>query len=148
MATKTTAKTTSSSSKKNKVTTTKKPVRAKKAVALESDVLKKVAVRSTKKRAVKKTTRKKPEVIVIEDIVLGANEPYSFPQDATKEYVVVHRCANCDHVPFSFSRLVTLFSVLIVLLSVSVLIQVGAVDVQRWIAFFAPVANASSVLFR
>lgn len=101
---------------------------------------------SSKRRVVTKRTST-PEVVVVEELLVGANESVSIPEGASKEYIVVRRCANCEHVPFSISRLVTLFSVLIVLLSVSVLIQVGSLDVRAWMAYFAPVAQAASSVF-
>lgn len=110
---------------------------------------KKAVVKSTSKKAVltKKTT-KKPEIIVVEEVTLGAKESLKLPMEVSKEYVVVHRCTNCEHIPFSLTRLVTLFSVLIMLLSVSVLIQVGAIDLSGVIAFFSPVALAASDLLK
>ncbi len=108
-------------------------------------VLKKtVGKRASKTKSISKS-RKKPEVVVIEEVTLGPDEPLKLPVEVSKEYVVVRRCENCDHIPFSLTKLVTLFSILIVLLSVSVLIQVGAIDISKLIAFAAPVAHAASV---
>jgi len=98
------------------------------------------------KNVLTKKTAKKPQVIVVEEVTLGAKESLKLPMEVSTEYVVVHRCTNCEHIPFSLTRLVTLFSVLIMLLSVSVLIQVGAIDLSRIIAFFSPVALAASNL--
>ncbi|MCX6715324.1 MAG: hypothetical protein NTX72_05950 [Candidatus Uhrbacteria bacterium] len=108
---------------------------------------KKIGVKKTvaKKGAAKKST-KKPEVIVVEEVTLGPTESLKLPMEVSKEYVIVHRCTNCEHVPFSITKLVTLFSILIMLLSVSVLIQVGTIDLSKLIAFVSPVAQAASHL--
>lgn len=99
------------------------------------------------KKAVAKKVSKKPEVIVVEEITLAPNESLKLPSNATTEYVVVHRCTNCEHIPFSLTRLITLFSIIIMLLSVSVLIQVGTIDISKLIAFVSPVALAASNIF-
>lgn len=91
-----------------------------------------------------KKSGKKPEVIVVEEVTLGKKQSLKLPSAVSKEYLVVHRCTNCEHIPFSVTKLVTLFSVLIMLLSVSVLIQVGTIDVSKLVAFVAPVVHAAS----
>ncbi len=96
------------------------------------------------KAVAKKKASKKPEVILVEELNLGANEPVKLPMEISKEYVIVHRCTNCEHIPFSLTRLVTLFSVLIMILSVSVLVQIGTVDISKLLAFIAPSAEATS----
>lgn len=101
-----------------------------------------VKSKKTKKKSSSKKSSTKPEVIVVEEVTIGKEEPLKLPYDVSKEYVIVHRCTNCEHVPFSVSRLVTLFSVLIMLLSVSVLIQVGTIDLAKLMAAVSPVANA------
>ncbi|OGL94360.1 hypothetical protein A3H12_05180 [Candidatus Uhrbacteria bacterium RIFCSPLOWO2_12_FULL_47_9] len=137
-----------------KAVTTKKSVK-KMTVASESVVPaltfaplvispKKSAKKSSAKKSAAKKSSKKPEVIVVEEVTLGAKESLKLPYEVSKEYVIVHRCTNCEHVPFSISKLVTLFSVLIMLLSVSVLIQVGTIDISKIIAFVSPVVNAAS----
>ncbi|OGL63119.1 hypothetical protein A3C09_01375 [Candidatus Uhrbacteria bacterium RIFCSPHIGHO2_02_FULL_47_44] len=137
-----------------KAVTTKKTVK-KMTVASESVVPaltfaplvispKKSAKKSSAKKSAAKKSSKKPEVIVVEEVTLGAKESLKLPYEVSKEYVIVHRCTNCEHVPFSISKLVTLFSVLIMLLSVSVLIQVGTIDISKIIAFVSPVVNAAS----
>jgi len=109
---------------------------------------KKTSVKKTvAKKSVVKKSQKKPEVIVVEEITLGQNETLKLPQDVKTEYVVVHRCTNCEHIPFSLTKLVTLFSIMIMLLSVSVLIQVGTIDLGKLIAFVSPVAHAASQIF-
>lgn len=134
-----------------KATTTKKPVQ-KMRVAPQSVIpalafepllttTKKGKKPAAKKVGVKKSS-KKPEVIVVEEVTLGAKESLKLPFDVSKEYIIVHRCTNCEHIPFSLTKLVTLFSVLIMLLSVSILVQVGTIDVSRLGAFVAPIAQA------
>lgn len=104
---------------------------------------KNVRAKKTGKKSVARKSVKKPEVIMVEEMNVGENESLNLPVEPSKEYVVVHRCANCEHVPFSIARLVTLYSVLIVLLSLSVLIQVGTIDVSKLIAFVSPSAVAA-----
>lgn len=133
---------------------TKKPVKKMRAaprVAIPALVfeplLPKTKLAGKKSVAKKLTTKKpskKPEVIVVEEVTLGAKESLKLPFEVSKEYVIVHRCTNCEHVPFSLSKLVTLFSILIVLLSISVLIQVGTIDLSKLIAFVSPVAHVAS----
>lgn len=102
------------------------------------------AKKVSKKKTAAKKSSKKPEVIVVEEVMLGPKESLKLPYEVSKEYVIVHRCTNCEHVPFSISKLVTLFSILIMLLSVSVLIQVGTIDLSKLIAFVSPVAQAAA----
>lgn len=97
-----------------------------------------------KKKVPSKKLVKQPEMIVIEEITLGQNESLKLPAEVSKEYVLVHRCTNCEHIPFSVTRLVTLFSILIMLLSVSVLIQIGTIDIGKLIAYVSPAALAAS----
>lgn len=99
--------------------------------------------KSMAKKGAVKRAGKMPEMIVVEEITLGQNESLKLPAEVSKEYVIVHRCTNCEHIPFSVTRLVTLFSILIMLLSVSVLIQVGTIDVSKLIAFVSPNAFAA-----
>lgn len=137
-----------------KVVSTKKPVKkmlAAPRVALPTLTfeplvtgIKSVGKKSAVKKTVAKKSSKKPEVIVVEEVTLGPKESLKLPFEVSKEYVIVHRCTNCEHVPFSVSKLVTLFSILIMLLSVSVLIQVGTIDLSKLIAFVSPVAQATS----
>lgn len=139
-----------------KAATTKKPVQKMRAVpqsvipALAFEPLV-TTTKKSKKPAVKKAgaksasrgkSTKKPEVIVVEEVTLGEKESLKLPFDVSKEYIIVHRCTNCEHIPFSLTKLVTLFSVLIMLLSVSILVQVGTIDVSRLGAFVAPIAQA------
>ena len=101
------------------------------------------AIKSSGKKVAPKRSSKRPEMIVVEEVTLQPNESLKLPQEVSKEYVIVHRCTNCEHIPFSITRLVTVFSVLIMLLSVSVLIQVGTIDINKLIAFVSPNAYAA-----
>ncbi|OGL99643.1 hypothetical protein A2318_01550 [Candidatus Uhrbacteria bacterium RIFOXYB2_FULL_45_11] len=134
-----------------KAATTKKPVQKTRvaplsvipALAFEPML---TTTKKTKKPVAKKAgakkSSKKPEVIVVEEVTLDPKESLKLPYEASKEYIIVHRCTNCEHIPFSMTKLVTLFSVLIMLLSVSVLIQVGTIDVSKLSSFVAPIAQA------
>lgn len=128
-----------------KATVVKRPVKKRSFVPevnLPPLVIASSKAKSTKKSVFKKQT-KKPELIVVEEVNLQPKESLKLPYEASKEYIVVHRCNNCEHIPFAFNKLFTLYSILIMLLSVSVLIQVGTIDLNKLIAFVAPNAYAS-----
>lgn len=77
--------------------------------------------------------------------VFGKNrKPDKLPIKQNQEFVVVHRCASCEHIPFSINKLVALFSVLIVLLSASVLLQIVHVDWNYVLSFVTQTAQAAS----
>ncbi len=111
-----------------KVAATAKPVLAR-------PIVQKVQVRkqkpSVKSRAIKGSSKPKPEVILINEMIEDSRTPLNLPDEISKEYIVVHRCGNCSHLPMSTDKLITIFSVLVALLTVSVLIQVGQLDVNR-----------------
>jgi hypothetical protein len=92
------------------------------------------------KKAGAKKGSKNPEVIVVEEVTLGEKESLKLPYEVSKEYVIVHRCTNCEHIPFSLTNLVTLFSVLVMILSVFVLVQVGTIDLSKLISLVSFVA--------
>ena len=86
---------------------------------------------SVKSRATKGSVKSKPEVILINEMIEDSRTPLNLPDEISKEYIVVHRCGNCSHLPMSTDKLIAIFSVLVALLTVSVLIQVGQLDVNR-----------------
>ena len=123
-----------------KKTITAKPFVAK-SLALKS-VLKNV--KPSSKVVAKKVKTKKPEVIVVEEMNIGKNKPLSLPIAIDKEIILVHRCANCDHIPFSLPSLVGILSVLILLLSASMLIQTGQINLMHLISLVSPHAFAAT----
>lgn len=66
------------------------------------------------------------------------------PVSINQGCIVVHRCVNCEHIPFSINKLVALFAGLIVLLSISVLLQIVHVDWNYVLSFVTQTAQAAS----
>ena len=101
----------------------------------------------TKKPAAKKrpAKRKITKAILVDEITLGKNEKLNLPMEVSQEFVVVHRCQNCEHMPVSVGKLVTLFSVLIFLLSFSILVQIGQINVNSALARITQSVAAASL---
>lgn len=82
----------------------------------------------------KNIKRKKPEVIIVNEVSVGSKDKLNLPNEVYKEFLVVHRCQNCEHMPVSVGKIVTLFSVLIFLLSFSILVQIGQINMNSALA--------------
>ncbi len=109
----------------------------------------KTSVKKTvlKSGSVKKPRVLKPKVILIDEIVAAPNAPLHLPGEISEEYVIVRRCENCAHLPMSVERLVTVFSVLIMLLAVSILFQSGQLDLNHFLVAVSPYTQAATQIF-
>ena len=121
----------------------KAPV-AKSAARSIKATAKKTIVKSS---SVKKKQTAKPKVILIDEILATANSPIHLPGPVSEEYVIVRRCENCSHLPMSVERLVTIFSILIMLLAVSILFQSGQLDFSHLLVAVSPYAQAATHVF-
>ncbi len=133
--------TTSSVAKKSVL----KPV-ALKSLALKS-ILKKTS--SPKKKSVSKSkqhTRKRTGSLVVDEMLMKPAAPMALSLGVESE-TVVHHCVNCEHIPFSLPNVIKVFSVLILILSASLLIQMGQIDLAHLISLASPHAFAATVGF-
>ena len=122
-----------------------------KPVALKSLALKSILknTNSPKTKSVSKSkqhTKKKNGSLVVDEMLMKPAVPMVLPLGMKNEIVVQH-CANCEHIPFSLPDVIKVFSVLILILSASLLIQMGQIDLVHLISLASPHAFAATVGF-
>ncbi len=135
------AKTKTKSSGVAKASAEKKPVAKKVSVKKTTPKKKPAAGKATpvkKARAVKKKVAKKPVAKVVAEV-----KPVDVVE-IQKEFVVVHSCNNCDHMPIRVGKLVGIFTFIIAVLSTVILIQLGLINLEQvLVAVSTPVSAAT-----
>jgi len=122
-----------------------KKIGGKTAVTKKAVTKKPVIKKFVPKKLISKTKTDKPDVLVVEEITLEKGQALPKSIASAKEVVVVHRCQNCEHLPVSAGKMVTLFSVLIFLLSFSILVQLGQINVTKALSQITQTVAAASL---
>lgn len=131
--------------------TKKKPSAPKKKTAApkKKKIVKKVAPKkkTTKKKpaAKKKTVSKKPAVKK-QEVTIQVEVPTK-PDGSVKihkEFVVVHTCNNCDHMPLRVGKLVGIFTFIVAVLSTVILIQLGLINLEEVLLAVSTPVNAAT----
>jgi hypothetical protein len=127
--------------KKTKVATKKPAAKKKKvpkAVKVKKVIIKKKKPVVKKVSVKKKATKKKPVVKA------AAKKEADLTVEVQKEFLVVHSCNNCEHMPVTVGKLVGIFTFIIAVLSTVILIQLGLINLEQVLMAVSTPVNAAT----
>ena len=129
---------------KKKTVVKKKEASVKKVVVVKKTPVKKV-VKSKKPKIVTESGGagsglKAGEVVIKVDVPVNPDGSF----EIHKEFVIVHSCNNCDHIPIRVGNLVGIFAFIVAVLSTVILIQLGFINLEQVLLAVGTPVNAAT----